>query len=223
MCIEVYTGKMPYFPVLMKKVPQNAKYASVQSVVNTCAPKRVSLFSDQQIAKRRGELFKRMSCAHLADWLKNWVGDQGDECVSDITCGVECVGDASSVLSLGVQSVAVTSVVDSNALPSQYTRGLLVDLREFEDYLKNRICHSMNFPGVLITREIIRNPILNGSKKLMVIVYHSDDRQSSQFGALLVEKGWESVCVLNGGFDEFKSSYPEMICTNAAVYCCLSC
>jgi predicted sulfurtransferase len=42
-----------------------------------------------------------------------------------------------------------------------------------------------------------------------IVVYHTDDKQSAHYATLLVEKGWEEVWIIEGGFLEYMHSYPE--------------
>jgi centrosomal protein CEP41 len=58
---------------LQKKTHANPKYADVRSQVKTGATaKNVSVVSDQLIAKRRGEKFKRIKTSTLAKLLNEF-------------------------------------------------------------------------------------------------------------------------------------------------------
>ena len=56
---------------LDKRVPKNPKYQGVSSVVKTGKTMRdVEILSNHAVAKRKGELFKRIRCTTLAKLLK---------------------------------------------------------------------------------------------------------------------------------------------------------
>ena len=209
---------MPSLSVLDRRIPPNPKYASIQSVIDTGASrKHVSKFlSDQQLAKRRSEHFRRAKPGKLAEWLKRF--DEVCESVYDIPQknssdnSVACMSLAPSVVA---PSVGIRSVVESTLTSSSFARGgLLVDLRDFEEYKRSRISNSINHPGILIPRDIFSPQLIEHKKRVKgrpLIVYHKDDRKTSLYAALLVEKGWEEVWVLDGGYEDFKDSYPELV------------
>ena len=54
----------------MKKVPRNPKYSGVKSSLNTGkSSKDVEVISDQLVAKRKSEKFRRIKCSTLAKLL----------------------------------------------------------------------------------------------------------------------------------------------------------
>lgn len=57
--------------VLDKKVPKNPKFEKVSTKLNTGQTvKDILIVSDKQVAKRKGELFKRIKGSTLANLLK---------------------------------------------------------------------------------------------------------------------------------------------------------
>jgi centrosomal protein CEP41 len=210
-----------------RKIPPNPKYASIRSAIDTGATARKTpkIQSDQQISKRRGELFKRVNNAKIADLIHTVESEEGRESIydlldfvneKDVVSSADCHSQAApSVKSLGGGSVGVLSVVNSTCQGISENRDLLlVDLRDYDEYRKSRISLSINHPGVLIARDVI-HPSLNTFKRKnagkSLVVYHHDERQTTHYATLLVEKGWEDVYIVDGGFIEFSSSYPELI------------
>ena len=210
---------------LEKRVPQNPRYASVSPVVNTgaVASKQATTkpMTDQQISKRRNELFKRVRSAKVADVLKSIEAAEPPESIYDAISDEASSGDCSqsvnskSVISVGEQSVGAFSRVSSDSLGVIDARNfLIVDVRSPEEYSQSRILYSVNNPGSLISRDVMQKSLHAFKRKIKgkyLLVYHCDDRQSASYATLLCEKGWEEVYIVEGGFDEFKSCYPELI------------
>jgi rhodanese-related sulfurtransferase len=89
---------------------------------------------------------------------------------------------------------------------------LLVDLREPYEFKDSHIPYAVNHPAPLISRDIFFPALLTFKTKVKgraLVVYHSDDKQSATYATLLVEKGWEEVWIVDGGFSEYMQSYPE--------------
>lgn len=210
---------------LEKRVPRNPRYNSVAPVVDTGAVAskiHVKPLTDQQTAKRRSELFRRVRCSTLADLLKNIEGTEQPESIyesADQACheNVDCGSSVkqATVISLGGQSFATVSKISCESLGIREARDcLIVDVRPVEEYAKSRIVLAVNHPGSLISRDLFHKSMhafKQKTKGRYILVYHNDDRQSSFYATLLIEKGWEEVFIVDGGFQEFRSSYPELI------------
>ena len=210
--------------VVQKKIPVNPRYSAVQPVVDTGSVLRKDskILSDQQVSRRRGELFKRVRNTRLAQMIETVHASEVVESIYDL--GNEGKEEASgidqeslmracpSVKSLGAKSVH--SLVSSDAKGIVDSRDfLLVDLRSEEDFKRNRILLATNHPGTSISRDLISDLLISFKRKekgRYLLVYHSDEKKSAYFATLLVEKGWEEVYIADGGFEEFKTSYPEL-------------
>ena len=211
---------------LEKRVPRNPRYASVASVIDTGATAskiHVKPMTDQQTSKRRSELFRRVRCSKVADILKSTESTESPESIYEMadTGNQNLSGDCgqsakeATVLSLGGQSAATVSRLSSESLGIRDARDfLIVDLRSPDEYSKSRILLAVNHPGSMISRDIFHKSMLafkQKSKGRYLLVYHVDDRQSSFYATLLIEKGWEEVFIVDGGFQEFRSGYPELV------------
>lgn len=204
-----------------KKIPVNPKYACVQSVIDTgtSVRKDARVLSDQQVSKRRGELFKRVRNSRLALMLETVQSNETVESVYDLgkESSIETnISDQESVLkpSPSVRSLGLRSIVTSDSTGISDSRDfLLVDLRTEEEYKKHRILFSINHSGTNIARDSVSNQLIGFKKKLKgryLLVYHSDEKKSAYYATLLAEKGWEEIYIADGGFDEFKACYPEL-------------
>lgn len=176
--------------------------------------------SPQQVAKRRCETFRRISSLKLCEWVKKRAETMNDESVFDwlkVSNG-EKFCDHNSTLNGIAPSVAGSATISViNAFSTETSLGLLVDLRSFEEYKKCRISNSINFPGIMFSRDIFPPQLIAMKRKQMgrpLILYHENDKTSSMYATILTEKGWEEVWVVNGGFNEFKLLYPEMTVGN---------
>merc|ERR1711976_695044 len=45
----------------------------------------------------------------------------------------------------------------------------------------------------------------------LLVVYHDNDQTTAGVAQLLVQKGWDTVHALSGGFEEMEKSYPEVL------------
>ena len=219
--------------VFDKRIPRNPKYSSVQPVIDTgpTVKKALVVLSDQQVSKRRGELFRRVKNSRIADLLKSVESSEIAESVDGLIEGLheadphtvepaQCARSvvAPTVMSVGAQSAGVVSVIESAALGIVDSRDMLiVDLRTLEEYRQSRIMFAIHHPATLLVRDVLHPSMLAFKRKLKgryLLVYHNDERHTAQFATLLVEKGWEEVFVVDGGLDGFRESYPELIDTD---------
>jgi rhodanese-related sulfurtransferase len=219
---------IPSFPEVHKRVAPNPRYLRIAHKVDTgaSASKVVKdTKSDQQMSKRRTELFKRVRCARVANLLSCFDQVEANESIYDFAVSADAPYESSrtlvspSIKSLGEQSVGAISMVNSSAHGLQDVRNFLIlDVRSEGDYREARILYAVNHPGALISRDIMHPSMTAFKRKLKdryLVVYHRDDRQSSFYASLLCEKGFEEVYIINGGFEEFKAGYPELIESNS--------
>ena len=152
--------------MLNKKVKSNPKYDKVQSTINTGASaKNVVSVSDQLIAKRRNEKFKRVKTSTLAKLLGQ---HQVEESIYQLNKDSQDVSASDSISQTGPQfgaeSVAgykaeTESVVSSKSMTSAVsavtyatemlgitanTQFLLLDLRDPDEYELWRIKEAIN-------------------------------------------------------------------------------
>ena len=53
----------------------------------------------------------------------------------------------------------------------------------------------------------------------MIVVYIEDERKGVEFGKLFVEKGFDNIYLLSGGFENFAEHFPDLLeGKKAAVY-----
>ena len=82
---------------IQKKVPVTNKYANVQSKLGGktgATAKDVNIVSDQLVAKRKGEKYKRIKCSTLAKLMNEYQYEESIYNLNDANSGVG--GDAMS-------------------------------------------------------------------------------------------------------------------------------
>ncbi|KAF4707291.1 Fanconi anemia group J protein [Perkinsus olseni] len=129
------------------------------------------------------------------------------------------------------KSATVHSVISSESMGWVDTSDvLLLDLRSPEDFNVAHIATAISYPAVLLARDRILPEMakfrtsrgLGDSKGIpasiahekrarVMVVYDIDDRAAKNTVTAMVQKGWDEVYLLSGGFKEFSSSYPELV------------
>lgn len=210
-----------------KKVPVNPKFANVQSTIDTGAKAKPTGGAPTagSIASRRAEIFKRMKISTLARLVKEnevtesvfGLVDEEDAAGADRRSTANAPSVAPSARTGGpgasVAGSVVHSVAETDIGMLLQCNLLLLDLREPDAFAKGKVMTASNYPATLlgqdkITPELYR--MKSGTDKLLVL-YHEDDRQVAQAATTLVQKGWDTVYVLSGGFSDVCQHYPELV------------
>lgn len=215
------------FGTLDKKVPENKKYAHIQSSIDTGASaKKQQLVSSAATARHRDEIFKRIRPATLVRLLQErevcesvyalGPGNDAADGRSASSVAAAKAGPAppaTSVASMGSVAGSVVSIVDSDTTVDESRDLVLLDLREPEQFERCRLPLAVNYPAAKINRDQF-TPELHRCKRdlsKLLVVYHESDQSTAGVATLLAQKGWETVHVLSGGFDELVQSYPEVL------------
>lgn len=184
--------------ILEKKIPVNPKYASVSAVIDTgCKIKDEVVYSDKVIARRRGELFSRITVDGLADLLTPSSEEES------VYAGFKSDSPTISVVHL-------EDVPPSNIAP----QNLVLDIRDEDEFLKCHIKGATHYPLSKMVRDDISINLYMMRRKSPgkhLVVYGLDDKASVPAGTALTQKGWEEVLVLSGGLEAFALKYPGMI------------
>jgi rhodanese-related sulfurtransferase len=221
-----------------KKVPESKKYSHIASSIDTGATaKKQQIVSTSSAAKRRDEIFKRIRPATLVRLLQErdvnesvyaLTGDGDASLANDgrsaatslVIPAAKAPGAApsravGSAISSAVGSVAgsVVSVIDTDTTVDEARDLVLLDLRDPEDFDRCRLPLAVSYPAQKINRDQFP-PELHRCKRdpsKLLVVYHSNDQSTTGVAALLVQKGWDLVHALSGGFEEMVQSYPEVL------------
>merc|ERR1719221_2481824 len=187
--------------------------------------------SSGEIAKCRDEIFKRIRASTLVRLLQEREvnesvyamgdGDDGNDSktVSSVIASKAGPGPsvkskaATSIASLSSVAGSVVSVVDTDTTIDESRDLVLLDLREDAEYDRCHLPLAMSYPAHKINRDQF-TPELHRCKRdasKLLVVYHTDDQATAGVSTLLVQKGWENVHCLSGGFEELVASYPEVL------------
>lgn len=199
----------------MSKIKINPKYALVQSRIDTGATARKAppVISGRQLAKTRAEIFKRLKPGRVFEVVEAFRNSQdANESVYDLIQSYSARSRNSE--DQDDETRSVVSVVESTADGSIASMGdfLLIDLRSEELFRTSHILFAKHYAGSNIIRDVFPPEMYKFKNKIKgkaLVVYHSDEKLSSSHANLLVEKGWEEVWIITGGFEEFKLRYPE--------------
>jgi len=221
------------FPTLDKKHPENKKYAHVTSSLDTGASaKKTQVVTAAQAARRRDEVFKRIRPATLVRLIGERevvesiyaLGSIGEDregvSVSSVKASAAGVGPPATVATAKTSATcastvagSVVSVCDTDTTVDEARDLILLDLRDESEYQQCHLPQAVSYPAQKINRDQF-TPDLHRCKRdpsKLLVVYHSNDTTTAGVATLLVQKGWDTVHALSGGFEEMCSSYPEVL------------
>lgn len=161
---------------------------------------QVELQSNQMTAKRRGELFKRISIVNLSKLLKSAMPADPNE---EFKIAPEDSASQFSRFSVFTIEGEVKTQEDF----------VLLDLRDPDDFVTYHIRFAQSFPSPNVTRDRILPEMFrlkNQSGKL-IIVYAADERPGVESAQKLAQRGFENVYLLSGGLEEFVKMFPQYL------------
>jgi centrosomal protein CEP41 len=146
-----------------KKVKASGKYSNVQSKIKSGKTvKDVEVISDQLVAKRKFENFKRIKISTLYKLLDEQAAMTVESIYNMGSDNPEeenkAIPDAESVYSVATnasQVSAVTYTTEQLGITSD-TKYILLDLREEDEHERYHIKESINFPAPNISRDTVR-------------------------------------------------------------------
>lgn len=205
---------------LNKKVKTTAKYGHVQSKLKSGKTvKDVEVISDQLVAKRKFENFKRIKASTLQKLLQEQTAMSAESIYSlggdNPEEEMKAMPDSESVYSVASnasQVSAVTYTTEQLGITSD-TKFILLDLRSEDEHEKYHIKESINFPEPNISRDKIIPELYRFRNKddKLIIVYMHDERSGSSAAKKFYEKGYDNIYLLSGGIDDFILIHPELV------------
>ncbi|EAS01972.2 rhodanese-like domain protein (macronuclear) [Tetrahymena thermophila SB210] len=204
---------------LDKKPPKTNKYDYVQGTLKTGTTiKDINIMSDQAVAKRKNELFKRIKTSTLSNLLKQdrnfesiyQLGEENKDQQQYVHDNMSLVSNPISINSQATYISAVTYATENLGITDN-TCFLLLDTREPEDFELYHIKESINLPAPNISRDKFIPAVyrFKNQPDKLIIIYHSDERNGIPIAQKLAEKGFENVFLLSGGIEKFVQEYPE--------------
>ena len=161
---------------------------------------QVELQSNQMTAKRRGELFKRISISNLSKLLKSATPADPNE---EFKLSPEDSASQASRFSVFTMEGEVKTQEDF----------VLLDLRDPEDFVTSHIRFAQSFPAPNVTRDRILPEMfrLKNQAGKLIIVYAADERPGVESAQKLAQRGFENVYLLSGGLEEFTKQYCQFL------------
>ena len=224
-----YKAGQTYF--MDKKIKPNPKYSGVQGTLNTgLTVDKVQVVTNNQVKKRRDEIFNRIGKISLAKLLQiekysesiyaldyNQHIDERSlketEFHPDDTKSV-FTGIGSNMTGGTRQTIMTVKTVTNEVVDiNDETDYVILDLREPDEYREYHIKDSISFPVPLVNRNQFNKTIIEYKNKAnhLIIVYHNDEKHGIPAINVMAERGFENAYLLSAGIEEFWQAYPQLI------------
>ena len=206
-----------------KKLKENPKYKQISKVIDTGNTIKSSQFmSDQLIAKRKNEMFKRVKGSTIIKLIKASEakqtesiynlgnGEQNNNQTEDQKEDNQSVASQQTAKSNITNVTAVTYATEMLGNLSEIDF-IILDLREECDYERIHLREAISFPAVNISRDKFTHQLIMMKNKpgKMIILYHNDERNGIPYANNFFQKGYDNVYFLSGGIEEFAKNFPE--------------
>lgn len=184
-----------------KKIPVNERYKDVAGRLDTgLTVNKVKFVTAQECAKRRNEIYYRVSCRHLSELYDEYEAGEY-ESVRDIR------GDDSPS---GGPRIVTYSELSQPVNSKPY---LIIDVREPDEYRNCHLLQARNFPVAFLKRDQVPSELYQFRNKpeALIIIYCDDERISRDAAKVFVDRGADNIFLLSGGLSEFAMEYPEFV------------
>lgn len=183
-----------------RKVPKNDKFAHITGRLDTgLTVNKVKFITAQEFAKRRNEIFFRLSRGQLYQLYSEYEAND-----------IESMADSREYGQSNPTKI-VTYSETADALNSKPY--LILDVREPEEFCKCHLLHARSFPFTMMRRDQLHPEFYNFKNKeeTLIIVYCDDERISADAAKLFVDRGTDNIFLLSGGLFEFGLEYPSFV------------
>ena len=208
-----------------KKLKENPKYKQISKVIDTGNTIKSNQFmSDQLIAKRKNEMFKRVKGSTIIKLIKAAEAKQtesiynlgnGDEIKNQTEDQKDDNQSVTSQQTAKSNITNVTAVTYATEMLGNLSEidFVILDLREECDYERIHLKEAINFPAVNISRDKFTHQLIMMKNKpgKMIILYHKDERNGIPYANNFFQKGYDNVYFLSGGIEEFAKNFPEYL------------
>lgn len=198
---------------LYREIPSNPKFDGVSAIVKTGRTMRdFEILSHQAVARRKGELFRRIRPSTVAKLLRK----------TTITESIYALGgeesiefdDSASVFSMAASEAPSMVTVNTEALGmNDDSEFVVLDLRDPDEYQRFHIKEAVSFPTPNITRDRMPAEVfrLKNVSEKFIVIYAWDERPGVEASKKFAEKGFDNVYLLSGGVEEFIKQFPELV------------
>ncbi len=185
------------FQAMERKIPKSEKYAHVRSVLDTgLTVDKVKTVTAREFAKRRGEIFFRLTASQLYELYREYEQDE-----------YESIKDSAT----GVGGRIVTYNEEDE--PTYNKPYLILDVREADVFRRSHLLQARSFPHAVLRRDQYHPDIyrFRNKSESLIIVYCDDERVSTAVAKDLVDRGTDNIYLLTGGINEFAVDFPSFI------------
>ncbi|CAK90490.1 unnamed protein product (macronuclear) [Paramecium tetraurelia] len=205
---------------LDKKVPKNKQYDHVKQTLNTGPTVRdIEVVSNAKIAKKRSELFKRIKCSTVFNFISEnteqetiyKLADQQQQAQEQLQqFDTQSQHSQMTRFTEVSQVSAITYATEQLGITDQ-SEFLLLDLRDADEFELYHIKEAVNFPAPNLRQDKLTQQIhrFKNQKDKHIIIYHFDEKNGIPSATLFAEKGFENVYLLSGGIEKFLQNYPQ--------------
>lgn len=186
-----------------KKSVTSDKYKNVAGRLDTgLTVNKVKFITAQECAKRRSEIYYRISCRQLSELYDEYEAGEY-ESVREIA---ERRGEDSPSGPRIVTYSEMSQAVNSKPY-------LIIDVREPDEYRNCHLLQARNFPVAYLKRDQVPNELYQFRNKpeALIIIYCEDERISKDAAKVFVDRGADNIFLLSGGLAEFAAAYPEFV------------
>ncbi|CAD8099885.1 unnamed protein product [Paramecium sonneborni] len=205
---------------LDKKVPKNKQYDHVKQTLNTGPTVRdIEVVSNAKVAKKRSELFKRIKCSTVFNYINEnteqetiyKLADQQQQELDQLQqFDTQSQYSQKTRFTEVSQVSAITYATEQLGITDQ-SEFLLLDLRDPDEFELYHIKEAVNFPAPNLRQDKLTQQIFRfkNQKDKHIIIYHFDEKNGIPSATLFAEKGFENVYLLSGGIEKFLQNYPQ--------------
>ena len=183
-----------------RRVPKNEKFAHVPGRLDTgLTVNKVKFITAQEFAKRRNEIFYRLSRGQLYQLYSEYEANENESMAESHEYGES---RSPKIVTYSESAEAL------NAKPY-----LILDVREPEDFCLCHLLHARSFPFTMMRRDQLHPEFYNfrNKEETLIIVYCEDERMSRDAAKLFVDRGTDNIFLLSGGLMEFAAEYPSFV------------
>lgn len=187
------------YGALDKAVKPNPKFSHITSTLNTgCNVNNVRTVTSREYAKRRDEIFFRITKKQLVDLISGYDEEAAQENMNNYDSPTK----GPRIVSYSENDVAVDD--------RPY---VIIDIRDAAQYQQCCIRGARSFPFTLMKRDQMLPELYRHRNKEehLVIVYCDDERISAEAAKFLVDRGTNNTFLVSGGMQELVSDYPEYV------------
>ncbi|CAD8186701.1 unnamed protein product [Paramecium pentaurelia] len=207
---------------LDKKVPKNKQYDHIKQTFNTGPTVRdIEVVSNAKIAKKRSELFKRIKCSTVFNYINENTEQETIYKLADQQQQEQEQLQQFDTQSQYSQKTRFTEISQVSAITyateqlgiTDQSEFLLLDLRDPDEFELYHIKEAINYPAPNLRQDKLTQQIhrFKNQKDKHIIIYHFDEKNGIPSATLFAEKGFENVYLLSGGIEKFLQNYPQCV------------